>query len=763
MTDALKHLQVWDRLTVGPVRVEPRRVICPYQVGEDTFELVTSYSEDVLNPWSPADVALATLLSVQPALNYGLFAKEIRIYGPLDDEDRRWLRAMAANTACEILTNKLMVKNPFLTLEPLPAPPDADFSCNLNFPDPRPPVFERWTTSPDRALILSSGGKDSLLSLGILEELGAEAHPIFANEAGRHWFTALNAWRHLERTHPRAARVWTNCDRLFTWLLRRLPFVRQDFGRIRADIYAIRLWTVAVFLFATLPLARKRGLGRLVIGDEFDTTAREVTAGIPHYGALYDQSRWFDEDLSRFFDRKGWGIVQFSVLRTCSELLIEKALATRYPELLAQQVSCHSAHVEGERVLPCGACEKCRRIVGMLTALGKDPAVCGYSPEAIAACMERLADSGAKQIAEDAEHLAWMLVASGHVPADSPFGQKARRSPVTMKLRYDPEASPHTTVPSDLRPGLRRLLLEVAEGAVERRDGAWVPFDPLSQLGDPHPFERLPSRGVEDLKPVQKAWILGEMTWPQAQRRFRETDLALLPVGAFEQHGLHLPLDIDAWDAEHIAHAVAEACTDPKPLVLPLIPYGVSYHHEDFPGTLSVSPDTLARMVHEVGVSVARWGIRKLLILNGHGGNAAALHFAAQLINRDAAIFTAVDTGETADAEMTHLIETAGDVHAGEYETSTALATRPHLVHMEHARAEVPRFDSRYLDFGGGVSVEWYARTRRISDTGTMGDPTRATAEKGREMWDIQIRNLVALCEHLKSTPLERLHRPGGA
>ena len=139
---------------------------------------------------------------------------------------------------------------------------------------------------------------------------------------------------------------------------------------MRADIYPIRLWTVAVFLFGALPLMRKRGIDRLVIGDEFDTSTRVRHKGITHYDGLYDQSRWFDNAMSRYFRRKSWGVAQFSLLRPLSELLIEKILVERYPELLRLQLSCHAAHADGDEVLPCGRCEKCRRIAGMLLAFG---------------------------------------------------------------------------------------------------------------------------------------------------------------------------------------------------------------------------------------------------------------------------------------------------------------------------------------------------------------------------------------------------------
>ena len=88
-------------------------------------------------------------------------------------------------------------------------------------------------------------------------------------------------------------------------------------------------------MFGALPLLRARGIGHLHIGSEFDTTERARRGGVTHYSGLYDQSRWFDEALTRYYQRKNWNILQFSVLRPLSELLIEKVLTERYPWLLA--------------------------------------------------------------------------------------------------------------------------------------------------------------------------------------------------------------------------------------------------------------------------------------------------------------------------------------------------------------------------------------------------------------------------------------------
>jgi creatinine amidohydrolase/Fe(II)-dependent formamide hydrolase-like protein len=164
-------------------------------------------------------------------------------------------------------------------------------------------------------------------------------------------------------------------------------------------------------------------------------------------------------------------------------------------------------------------------------------------------------------------------------------------------------------------------------------------------------------------------------------------------------------------------------------------------------------------MVHDVGISAARHGIKKLVIVNGHGGNMPTLHFAAQTINSEAHIFTCVDTGETSDEDIYALARTPNDVHAGEIETSTTLYLRPQLVQMDKARRSVPRFSNPYLDFTSQLSVGWYGRTQKISRSGVMGDPTVASAEKGEKMWALMVEHLVRLVEDLKRMSLAQIHQ----
>ena len=775
-TDNLSILMVFDRLEVGPLKLEPKRLIAPYHLyynGKmEQTELIYSYEEAVFDPAEPESQNLAAMIAAQVALNYGLFCDAMVFHGPYDDIDRRFIRDMAENTAREIYVKKFLETNPFLVgsaASLIPQKRQKLLRAKLQFPEARrskaKSPWRHWSTRREKHCILSSGGKDSLLSYGLLNEIGREVHPIFVNESGRHWFTALNAYRHFKDNVPNTARVWVNSDRVFSWMLRRMPFIRKDFTAVRSDEYPIRMWTVAVFLFGVLPLMRKRGIGRLIIGDEFDTSVLKTTHGITHYDGLFDQSIYFDHTITNYFLGKRWTISQFSILRPLSELLIEKILALRYPQLQQHQISCHAAHEKEDRIYPCGKCEKCRRIVSMLLALDVDPANCGYRASQVENALTGFIHKGIHQEAAGAQQLGFMLMQKGLIDGPAEGKKMFSEQPEVLKLRYDPEVSPVNSIPEDLRTPLLRILMQYASGAVRRIGENWTTFDPLSDssLHYRFPFELyLKGQSLtlqeKDRTIDQQRYQWGQLTWPEAQERFQQVDIALLPVGSVEQHGPHLTLDTDAFDANYLALRVAEASSDPKPLVLPSIPYGVSYHHDEFKGTVSISNDTLAKLVYDIGMSTSRNGIKKLVIINGHGGNSPALNYAAQMINRDAHIFVCVDTGETSDVDIYSLVETPNDVHAGEIETSASLAVRPHLVKMDQARREVPEFSSRYLDFTSKRGVLWYAYTRKISQSGVMGDPTRASAEKGKRFWEIMITHLVALVEDLKSMTLEEIH-----
>jgi uncharacterized NAD-dependent epimerase/dehydratase family protein len=480
---SLKYLIVFDTLEVGPAVIKHDRFRVPYSVKRggtvDTFHLMYRYEEGVFDPDDPDSINLSHMIAAQIALNYGLFCNKIIFNGPYDENDRQFIHEMLEKTACEIYVKKFLETNQFL-VKSFPRSPvlkqDSYVNAEITFADaPYSGNRNRWNGQEKGCGILLSGGKESLLSYALLNEIGLEAHPVFINESGRHWYTALNSFRFFRSNIPNTVRVWTNSDRVFNWMVRHLPFIRGDFASFRADDYPIRLWTVAVFLFGALPILKKRQAGYLVIGDEYDTTRRVEFEGISHYDGLYDQSRFFDTALTDYFTRKNWNITQFSVVRPLSELLVLKILTERYAELQGNQVSCHMASIKGEKALPCGRCEKCHRVIGMLKALGADPTLCGYTEDQVRQCLARLPEKSLHQESAVSQHTLYLLAKNGLIHARSEY----RENNEVEHLRFDSENAPPDIIPKKITNQIVKIQMEHASGALMKKEKKWVEFYPF--------------------------------------------------------------------------------------------------------------------------------------------------------------------------------------------------------------------------------------------------------------------------------------------
>ncbi len=484
----IRDLVVFSTLKVHQLTVEPKRVKATYTIvkkdGEELKnELIYSYNSTYFDKKNADDVNLSSMMAVQVALNYGLFFETIELDGLFDEIDKSFLKDMLENTSREIFVLKFQFKNEFLK------PP---------FDNLRAEKMERYTaakltfvntqfehlqidkkqivTDKNEYAILSSGGKDSLLTYGLIKEIGI-AHPVFINESGRHWFTAINAHKHFQEIEPNTAKPWCNSDRIFNWMVKQMPFIKENFQNIRADIYPIRLWTVGVFLFGVLPVARKRNVANILIGNEYDTTVKGNHEGITHYNAIYDQSKYFDNALTRYYKKKGWNMYQYSILRSLSELLILKILVKRYPDLQKHQVSCHAAHQENGVMLPCGNCEKCRRIVGMLSALDEDPKRCGYTDVQIDKGLAVLSKRSVKQLGSDAAHLYYLLLDKNLIEKNEHTLKLAKEHPEITKLRFDKERSNLADLPKHIREPLFKIYQKYSDGVVQLMDRKWHTFD----------------------------------------------------------------------------------------------------------------------------------------------------------------------------------------------------------------------------------------------------------------------------------------------
>lgn len=172
--------------------------------------------------------------------------------------------------------------------------------------------------------------------------------------------------------------------------------------------------------------------------------------------------------------------------------------------------------------------------------------------------------------------------------------------------------------------------------------------------------------------------MLERISWVQARQLFHSSTVALVPVGSTEQHGPHLPLGTDFLTAQALALAVAREL---KILCTPVIPVGVSEHHRQFWGTLWVSPETFRRFMREIAESVASHGVRRIVFVNGHGGNNAALQEICREL-RAKEIFAVVWAWwlDPEVQKLTNELFRSRGTHAGAIETSLVLAIDPNLV-----------------------------------------------------------------------------------
>ena len=240
---------------------------------------------------------------------------------------------------------------------------------------------------------------------------------------------------------------------------------------------------------------------------------------------------------------------------------------------------------------------------------------------------------------------------------------------------------------------------------------------------------------------------ISTMTSPEFAAALETASLALLPVGATEQHGPNLGLGVDYRIAEAIAERVAERL-HPKAVVAPPLPFGVSDQHLGFSGTISISSQTFQQVCLEVVRSLAHHGLRRFIFVNGHQGNMATLNIlTSRILNelglRAATVFW---MAQAKDAVERHR-KTERWGHACEIETSIAMALCPDLVNEVLEPGDLIEDYGAYEDNYGAFAVQtpkpFHERTRN----GAFGDATQATQEAGEEIVEATVERAVAFAE----------------
>ncbi len=234
-----------------------------------------------------------------------------------------------------------------------------------------------------------------------------------------------------------------------------------------------------------------------------------------------------------------------------------------------------------------------------------------------------------------------------------------------------------------------------------------------------------------------------ERTWPEHRVEGGAGPVVLVPVGSCEQHGPHLPLDTDTRVAVAVAEGAADRVAgrigDTAVLVAPAVVYGASGEHQGFAGTVSIGTEALTTMLVELGRSLGDQ-CRLLVLVNGHGGNAAAVRTAVDRLRYEGRPVQAWSSGPAALGDVT---STGGpdrtDSHAGRIETSLLLALAPGLVRLDRAEAGTtePLADLLPRMVAGGVGA--------VSANGVLGDPAGASAEEGAAILERLVEDLATM------------------
>ena len=239
---------------------------------------------------------------------------------------------------------------------------------------------------------------------------------------------------------------------------------------------------------------------------------------------------------------------------------------------------------------------------------------------------------------------------------------------------------------------------------------------------------------------MEKTVFLTDMTWPEVKARLPRVRLAILPTGSTEQHGPHLTFETDIAIATELARRLALQHY-PHVVVAPPLPVGMSNHHMNFSGTITWRYDTFMACLEDTVLALSEHGIQRFLILNGHGGNRAAISVLASQLRYEDDLMVAGCTWFELVREACHKFIPKRRVHADEIEAAMGLYLAPRVVRttaLSEGRAHPDPYPFTDPGAGGGFEVPY--RWEELTPNGAYGDARRATAAMGEELTNAFLR-----------------------
>ncbi|MDQ0243089.1 creatinine amidohydrolase [Bacillus fengqiuensis] len=255
-----------------------------------------------------------------------------------------------------------------------------------------------------------------------------------------------------------------------------------------------------------------------------------------------------------------------------------------------------------------------------------------------------------------------------------------------------------------------------------------------------------------------KSYVLTSMTWEEVEAALKTVELAIIPIGAHEQHGPHMTESCDAVLAEKLAEKLGERLF-PHAVVTPTVNMGVSAHHLNFPGTISLQPATLIAILKDMVSSLKHHGIQKFLFLNSHGGNQSTLNVASAMLTEemDVEIYYAKTTASAKKA-ISGFITSPLFGHSCEREVSEALYLAPHLVRPDKITKGNIQEAGRWKQLRPGKALQGFYRYEEMTSNGCIGDATKASREIGQQIVEEALDNLTKELQQLLNLKAESLY-----
>lgn len=262
---------------------------------------------------------------------------------------------------------------------------------------------------------------------------------------------------------------------------------------------------------------------------------------------------------------------------------------------------------------------------------------------------------------------------------------------------------------------------------------------------------------------------LADLSWEEIRTRAAGDPVVVLPTGSIEQHGPHLPVKVDTLLVTAVTEAAVRRASERIDVLLaPTVWLGLSTHHTAY-FTLTLSFDTYQQVITEVLESLIRSGFRRILIINGHGGNTDPLHLTITRVrDRHKVLVATADYWAVASEALEQIRESpsGGTGHACEFETSMVMHLEPQAVRTDRIQAEYPPgipgwFTIDMTKPGGPVKLG--TRFEDITRRGVVGDPTLASPEKGHRFFEAVVDRLEALLLSYATWSIEDGLRPGTA